>query len=144
MWFLGALLAIRGWALNRRLGHSVSGGVNPMATTDAFPVEPAFAIGTAFICASLAASVVAVLVRFRDERHRRVRAVRSWPHVRDRAASRSPNGVAITAEHGIDPEHVGQGFFAFVAAIRGMRTASQVESCEPTASTHIRQLSLPE
>lgn len=33
---------------------------------------------------------------------------------------------------------------AFVAASLGMRTASYVESCEPTASTHIRWLSSPE
>jgi hypothetical protein len=67
VWFLGAVLAIPGWALNPRLGLSLAGGVNPLAT-DAFPVEPAFAVGTALICASLAASVVAVLVRYRGSR----------------------------------------------------------------------------
>ena len=67
VWFLGAVLAIPGWTLNPRLGHSLTGGVNPLAT-DAFPVEPAFAVGTALICASLAASVIAVLVRFRRSR----------------------------------------------------------------------------
>jgi len=67
VWFLGAVLAIPGWALNPRLGYSLTGGVNPLAT-DAFPVEPAFAVGTALLCAALAASVVAVLVRFRRSR----------------------------------------------------------------------------
>jgi len=67
VWFLGAALAIPGWVLNPRLGLSLTGGVNPLAT-DAFPVEPAFAVGAALISASLAASVVAVLVRFRRSR----------------------------------------------------------------------------
>src|SRR3954451_2289272 len=64
VWLFGAVLVIPGWALNPRLGRSLTGGVNPLAT-DAFPVEPAFIVGAALICASLAASVVAVLVRFR-------------------------------------------------------------------------------
>ena len=67
VWFLGAVLAIPGWALSPRLGVSLSGGVNPLAT-DTFPVDLAFALGTALISASLAASVVAVLVRFRRSR----------------------------------------------------------------------------
>ena len=67
VWFLGAVLAVPGWALNPRLGKSLTGGVNPLAA-DAFPVEPAFAVGTVLICCSLVASVVAVLVRFRGSR----------------------------------------------------------------------------
>lgn len=62
--FAGAVLAIPGWVLNPRLGLSLTGGINPLAT-DAFPVEAAFAVGTALICASLVASVLALLVRFR-------------------------------------------------------------------------------
>lgn len=64
VWFFGAVLAIPGWALNPRLGQSLISGVNPLAT-DTFPVEPTFVLGAALICVSLAASVVAVLVRFR-------------------------------------------------------------------------------
>lgn len=67
VWFLGAALTIPGWVLNQRLGESLSGGVNPLAT-DAYPVEPSFAVGTALLCVSLAASLVAVLVRFRRSR----------------------------------------------------------------------------
>ena len=61
---LGAVLAIPGWALSSRLGPLLTSGVNPLAT-DAFPVEAAFAVGTALVCAALVASVVALLVRFR-------------------------------------------------------------------------------
>ena len=60
---VGAALAIPGWALNPRLGHDLSGGVNPLAA-EAFPVEPVFAVGTALVCVALVASVVCLLLRF--------------------------------------------------------------------------------
>jgi signal transduction histidine kinase len=59
----GALLAVPGWALSPRLAQILSGGVNPLAT-DARPVEPALAVGTALVCAALGSSVAALLVRF--------------------------------------------------------------------------------
>ena len=68
-WFVGAALATPGWILNPRLGEDLSDGVNPVAS-DAFWVQPAFVVGVALICASLVASAVALLVRFRRSRGR--------------------------------------------------------------------------
>ncbi len=64
VWFAGALLAIPGWALTPRLGESLKDGVNPLAVEGSW-VEPAVAVGTFLLCASLVASVIAALVRFR-------------------------------------------------------------------------------
>jgi signal transduction histidine kinase len=64
VWVAGAVLAIPGWALNPRLGADLTGGVNPLAT-DELPAEPAFAVGATLVCATLVASVVALLLRFR-------------------------------------------------------------------------------
>jgi len=67
VWFVGTALATPGWILNPRLGEDLSDGVNPVAS-DAFWVQPAFVVGVALICASLVASAVALLVRFRRSR----------------------------------------------------------------------------
>jgi len=67
VWFVGTALATPGWILNPHLGEDLSDGVNPLAS-DAFWVQPAFVVGTALICASLMASAVALLVRFRRSR----------------------------------------------------------------------------
>ena len=66
-WLAGAALATPGWVLNPRLGQDLSDGVNPWAT-DAWWVEPAFAVGLTLICLAMAASVVALLLRFRRAR----------------------------------------------------------------------------
>ncbi|CAN5398764.1 hypothetical protein BH10ACT10_BH10ACT10_13710 [soil metagenome] len=67
VWLLGAVLAIPGWALTPRLGESLEGGVNPLATDGSW-VEPALVAGTVVICLSLVASVIALLIRFRRSR----------------------------------------------------------------------------
>ena len=53
--------------LSPRLGEDLVRRVNPLAS-DAFWVEPAFVVGAALIGASLIASAVALLVRFRRSR----------------------------------------------------------------------------
>ena len=64
---VGAALAIPGWALSPRLGHDLSGGVNPLAT-EAFQIEPVRVVGTALVCVALGASVVALVIRFHRSR----------------------------------------------------------------------------
>ena len=66
-WGVGTIVVVPGWVLNPRLGGDLSTGVNPLAT-DALWVEPAFVVGTVLIGASLVASAVALLVRFRRSR----------------------------------------------------------------------------
>lgn len=66
-WVMGAAVVLPAWVLNPRLGSELSGGVNPLAS-GAWWVEPAFVVGTSLIGASLVASAVALLVRFRRSR----------------------------------------------------------------------------
>jgi signal transduction histidine kinase len=66
-WGVGAAVVLPAWLLNPRLGNDLSSGTNPLAS-DASWVEPAYVVGTGFIGASLVASAVALLVRFRRSR----------------------------------------------------------------------------
>lgn len=66
-WGVGMVVVTPSWLLNPRLGSELSTGVNPLAS-DASWVEPGFVVGTGFISASLVASAVALLMRFRRSR----------------------------------------------------------------------------